>query len=86
MLFFFQWFQDYPEYQANPFFISGESYGGIYVPTLSRNVANGISGPCHAPFMDFPFNLLLPRYWYLLLQNTAMSQLIEFEVSENICT
>jgi carboxypeptidase C (cathepsin A) len=36
-----QWFAEYPEYQANPFFITGESYAGIYVPTLSRSVANG---------------------------------------------
>lgn len=37
-----QWFQEYPEFLSNPFFISGESYAGIYVPTLSRNVAKGI--------------------------------------------
>jgi carboxypeptidase C (cathepsin A) len=61
MLYFFQWFQDYPEYQANPFFISGESYAGIYVPTLSRNVAHGMSGPYQTPFIDLPFSLLLPR-------------------------
>lgn len=40
--FLLKWFQDYPEFLANPFYISGESYAGIYVPTLSRNVANGI--------------------------------------------
>ncbi|XP_024384018.1 serine carboxypeptidase 1 [Physcomitrium patens] len=40
--FLLKWFQAYPEYQSNPFFISGESYAGIYVPTLSRNVAHGI--------------------------------------------
>jgi len=40
-----QWFQEYPEFQKNPFFISGESYAGIYVPTLSRNVAHGIFLP-----------------------------------------
>lgn len=36
-----QWFAEYPEYLPNPFYVVGESYGGIYVPTLSRSVANG---------------------------------------------
>ena len=31
-------FNLYPEYSANEFFITGESYGGIYVPTLSVRV------------------------------------------------
>ncbi|XP_064599053.1 lysosomal protective protein-like [Liolophura sinensis] len=33
-------FQKYPEYKSNEFFITGESYGGIYVPTLSSLVVN----------------------------------------------
>ncbi|KAG0611141.1 hypothetical protein M758_7G119100 [Ceratodon purpureus] len=41
--FLLKWFEDYPEFQKNPFFITGESYAGIYVPTLSRNVAHGIT-------------------------------------------
>lgn len=41
-IFLLKWFELYPEYQTNPFFISGESYAGIYVPTLSYEVANGI--------------------------------------------
>ncbi|KAH9557503.1 hypothetical protein CY35_07G087500 [Sphagnum magellanicum] len=41
--FLLKWFEDYAEFLSNPFYIAGESYAGIYVPTLSRNVANGIS-------------------------------------------
>lgn len=45
MYFFFpfswQWFEQFPEFQANPFYISGESYAGIYVPTLAFEIAKG---------------------------------------------
>jgi serine carboxypeptidase-like clade 1 len=39
---FNQWFQLYPEFQTNPFYIAGESYAGIYVPTLSHEVVKGV--------------------------------------------
>ena len=39
---FNQWFQLYPEFLKNPFYITGESYAGVYVPTLSHEVVKGI--------------------------------------------
>lgn len=30
-----QWYTKFPEYKPNKFFVSGESYAGIYVPYLS---------------------------------------------------
>ncbi|CAN0859670.1 Serine carboxypeptidase-like 20 [Linum grandiflorum] len=41
--FLLKWFQLYPEFQQNPFYISGESYAGIYVPTLAVQVVKGIT-------------------------------------------
>ncbi|KAK7287299.1 hypothetical protein RIF29_00521 [Crotalaria pallida] len=40
--FLLKWFDLYPEFLPNPFFIAGESYAGVYVPTLAYEVAKGI--------------------------------------------
>lgn len=40
--FLLKWFQLYPEFLPNPFFIAGESYAGVYVPTLADEVMKGI--------------------------------------------
>ncbi|KAK4720151.1 hypothetical protein R3W88_018489 [Solanum pinnatisectum] len=40
--FLLKWFEIYPEFLVNPFYITGESYAGIYVPTLASEVAKGI--------------------------------------------
>uniref|UniRef100_A0A0E0FAY5 Carboxypeptidase n=1 Tax=Oryza meridionalis TaxID=40149 RepID=A0A0E0FAY5_9ORYZ len=40
--FLLKWFQLYPEFLSNPFYIAGESYAGVYVPTLSHEVVKGL--------------------------------------------
>ncbi|KAJ8899307.1 hypothetical protein K2173_018281 [Erythroxylum novogranatense] len=41
-VFLLKWFELYPEFLSNPFFIAGESYAGVYVPTLAYDVVKGI--------------------------------------------
>jgi serine carboxypeptidase-like clade 1 len=40
--FLLKWFELYPEFHSNPFYISGESYAGVYIPTLADEVVRGI--------------------------------------------
>lgn len=44
-------FEMYPEFSTNEFFISGESYAGIYVPTLTTQVIQGNADPSN-PYIN----------------------------------
>ncbi|XP_062144044.1 serine carboxypeptidase-like 20 [Alnus glutinosa] len=50
--FLLQWFGQFPEFLPNPFYISGESYAGIYVPTLASQVVKGIKNGAK-PLLNF---------------------------------
>jgi len=39
--FLVNWFRAFPEFKGNEFFISGESYAGVYVPTLAQQILHG---------------------------------------------
>ncbi|KAK4770732.1 hypothetical protein SAY87_031264 [Trapa incisa] len=51
-LFLLKWFKLYPEFLSNPFYISGESYAGVYVPTLASAVVEGIESG-QKPLINF---------------------------------
>jgi serine carboxypeptidase-like clade 2 len=38
--FMVNWFKRYSNYTDNDFYLSGESYGGIYVPLLALEIVN----------------------------------------------
>ncbi|XAR58787.1 Carboxypeptidase C [Bertholletia excelsa] len=50
--FLLKWFKLYPEFLYNPFYISGESYAGVYVPTLAYEVVKGIDAGVK-PILNF---------------------------------
>ena len=62
-----QWFQMYPEFLSNPFYIAGESYAGVYVPTLSHEVVKGIDFSFYTHFQQLIIILYLV-YWLIIPQ------------------
>ena len=55
----------FPEFSKNEFYISGESYGGIYVPTLSVRIVN-----------DSAFNFKVRNEFLKYLYNGLLNELL----------
>ena len=56
-----EWFKSYPEYKNNKFYLCGESYAGIYIPTLVMQIeANSAN------------NKYLPKLYGFAIGNGAM--------------
>uniref|UniRef100_A0A0E0KMT4 Uncharacterized protein n=1 Tax=Oryza punctata TaxID=4537 RepID=A0A0E0KMT4_ORYPU len=36
-----KWFDDHPQFYSNPLYISGDSYSGVIIPTLTMEIAKG---------------------------------------------
>ncbi|KAL2927055.1 Serine carboxypeptidase-like 20 [Bienertia sinuspersici] len=51
--FLLQWFRQFPEFIKNHFYVAGESYGGIYVPTLAAKLAEGLNDKKVSPIINF---------------------------------
>jgi hypothetical protein len=49
-----KWFNEHPDYLANPFYIGGESYAGKTVPFLAQMISEGI---LHCYIYDRQFGL-----------------------------
>lgn len=80
-------FEKFPQFKKNDFYITGESYGGIYVPTLSVRV---LTGPAKINFKGFAVgngyldsrnltnSIVFFAYYHGLLGPQLWSQLVKY--------
>ena len=47
------WFNEFPEYSSNEFWLTGESYAGVYIPTLANQILEGPDTQLLARFQGY---------------------------------
>jgi carboxypeptidase C (cathepsin A) len=50
-----KFFEEFPELKHNDFFITGESYGGMYVPTLVEQIHSKPEGKVNLKGVRYSF-------------------------------
>ncbi|KAK3446540.1 hypothetical protein EUGRSUZ_A02221 [Eucalyptus grandis] len=88
LVFLQRWFTKYPQYEGRDFFITGESYGGHYVPELARLIVQSkveinLKGIAIGnPLLDYEFdtNTMTTFYW----SHGMMSDQTEL-LFQNVC-
>ncbi|TVU13686.1 hypothetical protein EJB05_37106 [Eragrostis curvula] len=59
--FLLKWFELYPEFQSNPFYLSGESYAGVYISLQSlMKLSKGYLIGNPATDVDYDYNSFVP--------------------------
>ncbi|KAF9621142.1 hypothetical protein IFM89_016636 [Coptis chinensis] len=56
-IFLRKWLADHPEFNNNPFYLGGDSYCGITIPIIAKEIADGISAQ-HKPLINLKGYLL----------------------------
>lgn len=53
-----QWFNDHPEFLANPFYVGGDSYAGKIAPFLTQIISEGIDCRCLLYITEWKFIII----------------------------
>ncbi|CAL5327845.1 unnamed protein product [Camellia sinensis] len=77
-IFLLKWFNLFPEFLSNPFYIAGESFGGIYVPTLASEIGYMVGND--VADSKFDGNALVPFAHGMGLISDGI-----FEEAEDVC-